>query len=167
MSSQVDRIIEQWHAEKPGLDVSPIAVIGRLSRTSLAVENRLAAAYATVGVDGATYDVLATLLRSGAPYQLTPAVLSRDSMISSSAVAQRLNKLEARGLVLRCENPSDGRGTLVQLTQEGKALLEAALPVHLENERSILSLLSPQEQTILAALLQKVEVSASVPYDQR
>ncbi|MGO2482528.1 MarR family winged helix-turn-helix transcriptional regulator [Glutamicibacter ardleyensis] len=160
MTDQVDRILEQWQKEKPGLDVSPMAVIGRLSRTALNIESRLAGTFERHGLDASTFDVLATLLRSGAPYRITPAELARESMISTSAVAQRLNKLEARGLVAREANPNDGRGTLVALTDTGKKLIEQALPDHLETERAILSPLSRDEQAALALLLGRIGAAA-------
>lgn len=100
-ADQVDRIIEQWHAEKPEIDVSPMAVIGRLCRTALAIDARLAQTFARHELDASSFDVLATLLRSGAPYRIAPVELARESMISTSAVAQRLNKLESRSLCLR------------------------------------------------------------------
>ena len=156
MTDQVDRILEQWQREKPGLDVSPMAVIGRLSRTTLAVDSRLSATFARHGLDVSSFDVLATLLRSGTPYRITPAELAREAMISTSAVAQRLNKLEARGLVAREANPNDGRGTLVALTGIGKELIEKALPDHLETERAILSPLNSEEQAVLALLLGRI-----------
>lgn len=160
MTDQLDRILAQWHAEKPHLDVSPMAVIGRLSRAASAVESRLAATFAAHGLDSSTFDVLATLLRSGHPHSLTPAALARDAMVSTSAVAQRLNKLEARGLVARTANPDDGRGTLVSLTPAGRDLIEVTLPHHLSTEHSITSALSQAEQAQLAALLQKITDAA-------
>jgi len=160
MADQVDRILEQWHAERPDLDVSPMAVIGRLSRAALAVDARLAATFARHGLDSGSFDVLATLLRSGAPHRIAPAVLARDAMVTSSAVAQRLNKLEARGLIAREANPADGRGTLVALTEAGKALVEQALPDHVETERAITDALSRDEQALLAGLLQRLEAAA-------
>ncbi|PQZ93682.1 MarR family transcriptional regulator [Arthrobacter sp. MYb227] len=156
MTDQVDRILEQWHREKPELDVSPMAVIGRLSRAALSIESRLAGTFAEHGLDTSSFDVLATLLRNGTPYRLTPAELARESMISTSAVAQRLNKMEARGLVTRESNPNDGRGTLVSLSRVGKELIEKALPDHLETERAILSPLSSEEQATLALLLSRI-----------
>ena len=161
MADQVDRILEQWRAEKPELDVSPMAVIGRLSRTALAVESRLSGTFARHCLDSSSFDVLATLLRSGSPYRITPVELARDAMISTSAVAQRLNKLEGRGLVLREVNPDDGRGTLVSLTDAGRELIEAALPDHLEAEGAITAALSVEEQTHLALLLQRINEAAS------
>lgn len=156
MPDQLERILAQWHAEKPHLDVSPMAVIGRLSRASSTVDTRLAATFAKHGLDASTFDALATLLRSGPPYRLAPAALARDAMISTSAVAQRLNKLESRGLVTRTANPDDRRGTLVGLTPAGKTLVEATLPDHLATEHAITSVLTASEQAQLATLLQKL-----------
>ena len=160
MPDQLERILAQWHAEKPHLDVSPMAVIGRLSRASSTVDTRLAATFAKHGLDASTFDALATLLRSGPPYRLAPAALARDAMISTSAVAQRLNKLESRGLVTRTANPDDGRGTLVGLTPAGKTLVEATLPDHLATEHAITSVLTASEQAQLATLLQKLTDAA-------
>ena len=161
MADQVDRILEQWKSERPDLDVSPMAVIGRLSRTALAVDARLAATFARYGLDASACDVLATLLRSGPPYRITPAALARDAMISTSAVAQRLNKLQSQGLVNRESNPDDGRGTLVALTDAGKRLIETALVPHVETERAITEVLSIEEQSILIALLQRISEAAA------
>ncbi len=160
MAEQLDRTLSQWRTEKPDLEVSPMAVIGRLDRAAVAVDARLAATFARHGLDASTFDVLATLLRSGHPHSLTPSALARDAMISSSAVAQRLNKLEHRGLVARKANPDDGRGTLVSLTPAGRDLIEAVLPDHLAAEHAITGALTKAEQAQLATLLQKISDAA-------
>ena len=152
----VDRILEQWAREKPGLDVSPMAVIGRLGRAAASVDARLAATFASHGIEAATFDVLATLTRQGAPYELTPAALAADAMITSSAVAQRLNRLEGLGYVSRHPDPADGRGKIVRLTAHGRAVVERVLPDHLETERAVLAPLSDGEQAQLAELLSRL-----------
>ncbi|TQS45837.1 MarR family winged helix-turn-helix transcriptional regulator [Cryptosporangium phraense] len=156
MSDHVDRILAQWAEERPDLDVSPMAVIGRLSRVSAVVDAKLAKNFAANGLDGGSFDVLATLLRNGAPHRLTPAALAADAMITSSAVAQRLNRLEARGLIERSPNPDDGRGSLVTLTPAGQAAVERTLPTHLATEESILAALTKDERAALAGLLGKL-----------
>ncbi|MFP7834900.1 MarR family winged helix-turn-helix transcriptional regulator [Marisediminicola sp. LYQ134] len=152
----VDRIVEQWRVERPDLDPSPMVVIGRLSRASAIVDARLAATFATHGIDAATFDVLATLARQGAPYRITPAELAANSMITTSAVAQRLNRLDSLGLVTREPNPDDGRGKFVQLTAAGRKLVDAVLPDHLATEEELLSPLSPDERNTLAELLSRL-----------
>ena len=89
MSTRVDDILSQWRTERPDLDVSPMAVIGRLSRAATAVDARLSSTFAEHGLDSASFDVLATLLRAGSPHELAPKDLTHWSMVTSSAIAQR------------------------------------------------------------------------------
>ncbi|MDT3345858.1 MarR family winged helix-turn-helix transcriptional regulator [Microbacterium aquilitoris] len=152
----VDRILSQWRTARPGLDVSPMAVIGRLSRAAAVVDARLAATFASHGIDAGTFDVLATLARQGEPFRITPAELAADAMITSSAVAQRLNRLDRLGLVVREPNPDDGRGKFVRLTDAGRELLDTVLPDHLATEREILAPLTAAERDTLAGLLSKL-----------
>lgn len=152
----MDDILAQWNTERPELDVSPMAVVGRLSRAAGAVDTRLAATFAEHGLDGASFDVLATLLRSGAPHELSPKDLAHWSMVTSSAIAQRVNKLVDRGLVTRRPSDHDGRGTVVALTDAGRALVERALPDHLATEERILAGFSPAERSQLAAFLERL-----------
>ncbi len=153
---RVDRILEQWARERPGLDVTPMAVIGRLGRAAAAVDARLAATFARHGIDAATFDVLATLTRQGEPYELTPAALAADAMITSSAVAQRLNRLEGLGYVSRHPDPADGRGKIVRLSPKGLRVVDRVLPDHLETERAVLAELTESERSQLASLLSRL-----------
>ncbi len=159
MKDQIEQILAQWTTERPDLDASPMAVIGRISRVSRKVDTRLAATFARHGLDAAAFDVLATLRRSGAPYTLSPSELTASTMVTSAAIAQRLNRLEERGLVSRTKNSSDGRGKKVALTADGLALVERALPDHLATEESILAGLSSEERKALAGLLARIEVT--------
>ncbi|HXH33807.1 MAG TPA: MarR family transcriptional regulator [Plantibacter sp.] len=159
MSTRVDDILAQWHDERPDLDVSPMAVIGRLSRAAGAVDARLAAMFATHGLDAASFDVLATLLRSGAPHELSPKDLAHWSMVTTSAIAQRLNKLADRGLVTRRPSEQDGRGTVVALTAAGRDLVERTLPHHLATEEQILAGFSAAERAQLASFLERLATS--------
>ncbi len=156
MTDAVDRILEQWARERPDLDVSPMAVIGRLSRASRLADARLNRAFAVHGLDSAGFDLLATLRRSGRPYRLTPTELQRSSMVTSSAIAQRLNRLEARGLVARRPSERDGRATDVVLTPQGLRLIDKALPDHVANEHRLLAGLTAGERRQLAALLARL-----------
>lgn len=155
MSDHVDGIVQQWHQERPDLDVSPMHVIGRMSRLAQQVERRLEENYARHGLDSGSFDVLATLRRNGSPYTLSPKDLAASAMITSSAVAQRLNRLEDRGLITRTRSSVDGRGTEVTLTQEGKDIVDATLPAHLATEEDLLAALSENERSTLAKLLKK------------
>jgi DNA-binding MarR family transcriptional regulator len=153
MADHVDRVLEQWGEQRPDLDASPMAVMGRLKRLSLLVDNELRRNFAGHDLDRASFDVLATLRRSNSEHSLTPAGLMRSAMVTSGAITQRLDKLEARGLVSRRPSETDGRGVLVSLTPAGLELIDAVLPTHITTENRLLEGLSADERENLANTL--------------
>ncbi len=83
-------------------------------------------------------------------------------MRTSGAVTNQLHRLEAAGLIRRVPDPSDGRSTLVELTQRGHSLVRRVAPSHLDTERRILAALDPDERDALAGLLKKLLLSFEV-----
>lgn len=149
----VTTIIEQWNRERPDLDSSPMAIIGRLSRLTRYVEQKLERNFKQHGLQGGTFDLLAALRRSGEPFTLTPTQLQTEMMLSSGATTHRIDLLEKRGLIERLPDPDDRRGTLVRLTETGKDLVDTAVVTHLATEEAILSSLNTSERAELARLL--------------
>jgi DNA-binding MarR family transcriptional regulator len=145
----VGRIVEQWGTERPDLDVSALEVIGRISRLASVVQVKLDAVFAEFGLQGWEFDVLATLRRSGPPYELTPGQLDSALIISSGTTTHRLKKLEARGFVTRRQDDEDGRVVWVCLTEAGRAVQEAAHDAHAANEEAIVSALSAADAAAL------------------
>src|SRR4051812_35079075 len=156
------KAIEQWQRERPDLDVSPMAVIGRLNEvSSLIARDRLAPLFARFGLQAGEFDVLATLRRSGSPYALTPTALYEATMVTSGAMTNRLDRLEKAGLILRAPHPNDRRGIVVRLTEKGLALIDEAVAAHVANEHQILSVLTLAERETLSQLLEKLIGSVS------
>jgi DNA-binding MarR family transcriptional regulator len=154
----VDEILEQWARERPDLDVSPIGVIGRISRLARELEARLEPVYRAHGLEPGWYDVLATLRRSGPPYTLRPSEFSGTLMLTSSGTTKRLDRLEQAGLIGRTPDPADRRGTLITLTEAGHELLDTAIEAHVANEHGLLGALTADEQGELADLLRKLQL---------
>ncbi|MEI9431657.1 MarR family winged helix-turn-helix transcriptional regulator [Mesorhizobium sp. Cs1299R1N3] len=156
------KAIEQWQRERPDLDVSPMAVIGRLNEvSSLIARERLAPLFARFGLQAGEFDVLATLRRSGSPYALTPTALYEATMVTSGAMTNRLDRLETSGLIQRAPHPNDRRGIVVRLTEKGLALIDEAVAAHVANEHQILSGLTQTERETLSRLLEKLIGSVS------
>lgn len=153
----VDRVVAQWAAERPDVDASPIRVIGRLSRLTRTVERRLQDVFDRHGIEAWEYDVLAALRRSGAPFELTAGDLLTALMITSGAVTNRIDRMEARGLVRRIRDEVDRRVVRVRLTDAGYDLVERALPDHLDNERAILEPLTEADVRRLERLLRGLQ----------
>ena len=154
----VDVILEQWQRERPELDPSPIGIIGRISRLARELEQRLEAVYRRHGLDPGWHDVLATLRRTGPPYQLRPSDFAGTLMLTSSGTTKRLDRLEQAGLVTRAPDPDDRRGTLITLTAAGHRLIDAVTEAHLDNERDLVGSLTADEQRRLADLLRKLQL---------
>ena len=159
MQDRIDQILAQWKRERPDLDTRAMGLVGRIQRSAAALRPRLDETHGLSGLAGESFDVLASLRRSGAPYQLSPTQLFHEMMLTSGAMTNRIDRLEEAGLVSRRPDLKDRRGTLVRLTQKGKALIDAATTNHTANEDRLLSGLSAREQVQLAELLRKLLLS--------
>lgn len=156
MADHLDFILSQWRTQRPDLDVSPMGIVGRISRLARVMGDELARTFNTHGLDRPSFDVLATLYRAGPPHRLTPLALMRASMVTSGAITQRLDRLEEGGLVRRTPSESDGRGVDVTLTNKGLSLIKETLPDHLDTENRLLVPLTRKERADLADLLRKL-----------
>jgi DNA-binding MarR family transcriptional regulator len=108
------------------------------------------------GLPHGYYEILVHL--SEAPNRaLRMTQLARASTYSKSRLSHAVARLEERGWVQRRDCPTDRRGQIAQLTDEGFAVLAAAAPGHVgQVRRSLLDALTPEQ------LLQLGEISAAI-----
>ena len=151
----VDRVVNQWNRERPDVDVSPLEVIGRVSRLSRTVDRIIGENYARHGIEYWMFDVLATLRRSGEPFELSAGQLVKQTMVTTGAMTNRIDRMEQRGLVERV-TAEDRRKVIVRLTPEGLKLVDEVIVTHMETEEEILAALSGRQRDELARLLKKV-----------
>jgi DNA-binding MarR family transcriptional regulator len=156
MPDAVDRVLSQWAKERPGLDVSPMAVIGRISRAQAILDRRIAAVLAEHDLLPGEFDLLAALRRAGAPHRLTVGAMLASTMVTSGAITNRLNRLVGKGFVTRETDPDNRRSVIVTLTPQGLATVDDALVSHVENERTLLAALSDDDQAEMIGLLRKL-----------
>ena len=154
MRDEVDRLIAAWKLERPDLNLSPLAVLSRITRISRQLDITRRNAFADLETWG--FDVLAALRRAGSPYQLSPSALMSETLVTSGTMTNRLDRLEQLELITRKPDPNDGRGSLVTLTKTGMRAVDAALEELLGGEEEILSSLTKEEQLELARLLSKL-----------
>jgi DNA-binding MarR family transcriptional regulator len=97
------------------------------------------------GLPHGYYEILVHL--SEAPGRsLRMSQLATASTYSKSRLSHAVSRLEERGWVLRIDCPTDRRGQIAQLTDEGFAVLEAAAPGHVEQVRkSLIDALTPSQ----------------------
>jgi DNA-binding MarR family transcriptional regulator len=155
-SDPVDKILAQWRQERPDLDVSPMGIIGRITRLAKHLEQAIQKTFSEFDLTVGEFDVLATLRRSGHPYQLSPTELFNTLMVSSGTMTHRIDRLEKADLVQRIPDSSDRRGTQIRLTSKGFDVIEKAVEAHVVNEHRILSALGVSEREGLTQLLRKL-----------
>lgn len=158
-NDEVDRIVAAWRTERPDLDFSPLEVLSRVGRLSRMLDRARRQAFHRSELDSWEFDVLAALRRAGSPYQLSPKALLQQTLVSSGAMTNRIDRLVERGLVERREDPKDGRGVLVRMTTAGLTRVDAAITRLVDAEASILASLNRNEQKKLAEALRRLSLS--------
>jgi len=159
LTDQVNDFRIAWANELPDVDTEGMAIIGRARRITLKLRGGIEAIFAKHGLDAGEFDVLASLLRSGAPYRLRPTELYRSLMISSGGLTDRLARLEAAGLIQRIAGDGDKRSLLVALTKAGRQRAERAFREDMAHEKALLQALSATERKQLASLLRKLSIA--------
>ncbi len=150
---EVDELVDAWRSQRPDLDVEPMQVLSRISRLAKHLDIARRGAFTDHDLETWEFDVLSALRRQGPPFQLTPGALVRATLVTSGTMTNRIDRLEAAGLVRREPDPSDKRGVLVTLTTQGEARVDAALADLLRRERDLLAGLDTTDRKQLADLM--------------
>ena len=156
----VDAILAAWARERPDLDVSSVGVVSRVTRLSARFTQALEANFGRHGLTKASFEALAALRRSGAPFRLSQTALMRELSLTPGTVSVRIGRLVDEGLAERRGDPDDRRGVIVALTDAGRAAFEDVVADHLATERRLLEALDAGEQAQLAAMLRRLLLDA-------
>src|SRR6266540_52573 len=112
------------------------------------------------GLALADFDVLAQLALAHGELRVTE--LADRALISRSGMSRRVARLADQGLVRRAKADTDGRGTVVAITDTGIARLAETAPVQLRGvSKLFVEQLDDQELTLLERALNKVIVHCS------
>ncbi|MFI6942117.1 MarR family winged helix-turn-helix transcriptional regulator [Streptomyces sp. NPDC050418] len=157
----VDAIIGQWEAERPDLTEAlwPVQVTGRLQRLGWIMEKEIKSFLVEHGLEVGEFDVLTTLQRSGPPYELTAGAFRKAAMVTSGAITNRIDRMEAKGLVERVRDTGDRRAVKIRLTERGQELTSKVIKEHLAHQARVLGVLGRDETGQLADGLRKLLVS--------
>ena len=156
MGDAVDGVIEAWSAERPDLDFWPVGVIGRIQRLARLLDRAIQDLCAAHGLEQSEADLLMTLRRAGAPYQLSATALLKAALVTSGAITNRVDRLEHKGLVERVRSSQDRRSVEVRLTDHGRATVDTLIAAHITNEARLLQTLPRRRADALAGLLRQL-----------
>ena len=152
----MDSLLAQWRRERPDIDPEPMAVCGEIWRAGERLRQGVTANWSDWALDIAGSDVMLTLRRQGQGETLSPSELAKDMMLSTSAMTNRLDRLEKRGLIERTLDPNDRRALRIGLSKKGFGLADEMIASHVKTEERMLSALTKAERGKLRALLGKI-----------
>ncbi len=155
----VDRLVQEhaW-ADFPQLDVEVEGIVNRINILAKYLKRSFDETASEFGINKGELDVLKLLRRADGPHRLSPSQLSDRLHLSSGAMTNRLDRLEAQGLVRRAPDPSDRRGILVELTDKGDDIFHSAIERQIEKEKALCAPLGATEREKLAKMLRKLMI---------
>ena len=96
----------------------------------------------SLGLTMTQFDVIATL---GNQLPMSCKELGEKTLVTKGTLTGVLERLEAKGLILRQANSEDARSQLIGLTSEGQSVFEKVFPEHLEYLNNAFKKLSSDE----------------------
>ncbi len=148
-----DNIARDWQRLFPELDLSTYEAAIRVLRLGRRVERAIDTTTNEHGfLVGGDYEVLASLRRAH-PAPLQPASLAERTMITSSGMTGRLDRLEGDGLVVRVANLDDRRVVDIFLTEQGREVVDRTFEDIARTISDTLANLEPGEINKLSRLL--------------
>jgi DNA-binding MarR family transcriptional regulator len=158
-----DRVLTGWRDAIPELEVGALQVTGRLSRIGPLLARRQESVFSRFGLNRGEVGALSALRIAGPPHRLSPTRLGRGLMLSSAGVTSRIDRLERRGLVRRLADPDDRRGVIVELTDQGREVVDEAVAAVAISDRQLVERLDSQEIAELEAILRKLLGGLELP----
>jgi DNA-binding MarR family transcriptional regulator len=108
------------------------------------------------GLSGADYALLVPLSEA-AESRMRPRDLGRQVDWDRSRLSHQLRRMQERGLVVREECCTDGRGAFIVLTDRGRDAIKSAAPDHVRSVRRFLfDVLRPGEVETLMSIYDRV-----------
>ena len=152
-SDGLDRALVIWAREIPDLDPLTEGIVERIETLAHAFKESIEETLKAHDLDRRAFHVLGRLRSYGPPYQRSAGKLASDMRLSTGAMTNRLDRMEEAGLIRRLPDPTDRRGTLIELTDAGHAAWDKTAGTQARREALIAAVLEPDEREQLHDLL--------------
>ena len=129
-----------------------------LSRCDRALSHIAERSIEEAGLCLSDFAALEALLHKG---PLTITAIQGKVLLASGSMTAAVDRLEKKGLIKRSPAPSDRRAKVLQLTPQGKRVVETAFRRHVAELASAMVVLNPSEMQHLHELLKKLGLFAA------
>ena len=155
----IDELQIDWSKQRPDLNAADMGIVLRIQALAKIFGGQIAEKLGELELQWWQYDVLSTLRRQGKPYIMAATDLAEATMLTSGAMTNRIDRLEADKLVRRLKDNDDGRRVLVELTYWGLELVEAAAKARFQVAIEAVDSLTDDQKKSLSDLLRVLLVS--------
>jgi DNA-binding MarR family transcriptional regulator len=152
----VDRHVEEWQRVLDDLDPLSEGIVTRMQRLVFLIKQARQQGLEGLGLASGEWELLHSLRRQGPPWRAASSALATDLLLSASALTNRVDQLEKRGLVRRVADPGDRRRVLVEPTDEGMALYQRTMAEQGRFERELVEALPVERRSELNDLLRQL-----------
>ena len=129
-----------------------------LARCYRAVSQIAESSISEAGLGLSDFAALEALLHKG---PLTITEIQAKVLLASGSMTAAVDRLERKGLVVRRPASTDRRAKVVELTLEGKRIIETAFRRHAAELEAAMAILNQTEKRQLHALLKKLGLFAA------
>lgn len=123
----IDEARRNWRAQGWSSAELGMGVVTSIVRANQLLTGRIDAVLRPHGLTFARYEVL-MLLRLSRHGAMRVGTIGERLQVHPTTAVSAVDKLVAQGFVVRRPHPTDGRAVLVELTDAGQEVLEAATP---------------------------------------
>lgn len=149
------RVGSGFSAEFPGAVASSAEAVANLIRVADECLTEIQRRRSTVApLSASAFQALAVI--EGADEPLPSHVIADRLLVTTASMTSLLDTLERRGLAARLPHPSDRRKILVDVTDEGRRIVDHMLPIVHATATEAFSVLTEKERQVLIELLTKV-----------
>jgi DNA-binding MarR family transcriptional regulator len=131
-TAAIDGLASRTEELLPGASGVTTAIWVWATRVGRLVEAFTREVLADDRVDNSEFMILVVLLFHGSPYRATPSQLEPELVLSQSGLARALQRAESNGTIRKIVDPSDGRALIIELTDEGRSLVEHTMTTLLD-----------------------------------
>ncbi|MFD6365819.1 MarR family winged helix-turn-helix transcriptional regulator, partial [Streptomyces roseolus] len=149
----LDEQIAAYQREYRDLDPQVEKVVSALGRLNRRMNVAYGRQLADLGISNAEWEVLKTLVLSGAPYRLGPGELAKRLGLTPAAMTHRIDRMAGEGLVTRDRDENNRVRVIVELTDEGRTKWLEAMRLATDFEEQLLQDLAPEERGVLGDAL--------------
>lgn len=155
------RMSPTFESEFPGASATASEGVANLIRTGEILLTQVSTLLRHYGLSLTAVNILTILSGAGEP--LPPHEIGERLLITRGGVTQLLDTLQKRSLVRRVAHPHDRRMLLIEITDEGKQLIQAVQPELFRCDVLWMGGLDTQEQKLLVELLGKIQIHLQNP----